>query len=61
MIKHYAILLFIQHAPIQYEISYSLNETEDLTILYFGMKHAVKFQLPAGYENNSHRGRLSCN
>ncbi|XP_033639226.1 uncharacterized protein LOC117299811 [Asterias rubens] len=44
-----------QHAPIQYEISYSLNETEDLTILYFGMKHAVKFQLPAGYENNSHR------
>ncbi|XP_022082101.1 polycystic kidney disease protein 1-like 1 [Acanthaster planci] len=43
-----------EHSPIQYEVSYSLNETEDLTILYFGMKHAVKFQLPAGYKDNDH-------
>ncbi|XP_038044344.1 polycystic kidney disease protein 1-like 1 isoform X2 [Patiria miniata] len=43
-----------EDSPIQYEVSYSLNETEDLTILYLGMKHAVKFQLPAGYIDNDH-------
>ncbi|XP_063964557.1 polycystin-1-like protein 1 [Lytechinus pictus] len=43
-----------EDTPLQYEVRYSLNQSDPETILYFGMDRSVRFLLPAGHAENNH-------
>ena len=38
------------------ELSFRLNESDPKTVLYYGINQELKFQLPAGYEENNREG-----
>ena len=38
------------------ELSFRLNESDSKTVLYYGINQELKFQLPAGYEENNREG-----
>lgn len=53
-------VIYLQHLPLRYEVSYSLNGSEnddDLHILYHGLRHEFNFQLPAGLISQNYQGR----
>ena len=43
-------------ATLKMELSYRLRETDPKTILYYGIKQEMHFQLPAGLEENDRQG-----
>ena len=50
-------MVFPQHEPLRYAVSFSLNDTHGSKSLYEGLRHSISFQLPEGLPENNHTGK----